>query len=599
MEPTLLDQPCLAVPLGTLTCAGPKSFLVCTGDPAGTVLDCVDDTVCCASLGRCDFQVTCPLDVFGTNSEVNDSGVLEAPPKWALGRNQTPRNAATEFAVGSTSVSTTPVLGDADNKGTKVQNLSSAYVLHGRSREIGAWAGAPSNNEESGPAHSRRTDQTDTVSETLSESVGSGGVLVDDTTITITTTVRVKQLDPSFTTPVPPRTRTVTRTRLTTAIETEVLTVVVGPSQNGSIDAGSAAGNDGYGFCRGLGPARFGYVASWSQYRTGSCAFNVDSIDLSKWHYLLFAFGQLLGSSVSINSDDERYVKSMTDLGVKLILSIGGWGYDLLFLPIASSDDGRRNFATSVLQALDKYGFVGVDLDWEYPRSYLDSAGNVIPGSDGDNFAQLLAVLREVLGPNRIITVAVPFAGFATTQFPLRDIAVYADFINLMSYDESSGGSLTGTNTGNPVITSTLDTFISLGLPPSKILLGLAYYGRSYRLASTSSDPTTCNAAISPGSGTGTGCEYVPEGAAKGTCSGTSGIVFAVDVARDWDDGAIPQVDSDQGTVWYIRPGSGDWVTVDSPDTFRAKDRLAKARCLGGTHVWTIDQDPQQRFLFW
>lgn len=51
---------------------------------------------------------------------------------------------------------------------------------------------------------------------------------------------------------------------------------------------------------------------------------------------------------------------------VKVGLSIGGW-YDSAYFSVAASDKYRLTFAKSAYLYMDKFGFDGIDIDWEYP----------------------------------------------------------------------------------------------------------------------------------------------------------------------------------------------------------------------------------------
>ena len=80
---------------------------------------------------------------------------------------------------------------------------------------------------------------------------------------------------------------------------------------------------------------------------------------------------------------------------MKIVLSVGGWGADG-FSHMAMTEDGRRKFARSCLDAVEKYNLDGIDIDWEYPCS--DAAGIGADPRDKENFTALLAALREYLG---------------------------------------------------------------------------------------------------------------------------------------------------------------------------------------------------------
>ena len=74
------------------------------------------------------------------------------------------------------------------------------------------------------------------------------------------------------------------------------------------------------------------------------------------------------------------------------VLAIGGWGADG-FSQAASTADGRARFVDSTLVLMERYGFLGVDIDWEYPGS--SAAGIASSANDRKNFTLLLQALRE------------------------------------------------------------------------------------------------------------------------------------------------------------------------------------------------------------
>ena len=72
---------------------------------------------------------------------------------------------------------------------------------------------------------------------------------------------------------------------------------------------------------------------------------------------------------------------------MKIVLSVGGWGADG-FSHMAMTEEGRRNFAKSCLDAVEKYNLDGIDIDWEYPCN--DAAGIGADPRDKENFTALL-----------------------------------------------------------------------------------------------------------------------------------------------------------------------------------------------------------------
>jgi GH18 family chitinase len=98
---------------------------------------------------------------------------------------------------------------------------------------------------------------------------------------------------------------------------------------------------------------------------------------------------------------------------------------------LAESPANRATFVVSARLFLEKYGFQGLDIDWEYP-SASDRGGRP---QDKENFIKLLEEMRAVFGSKFGISVAIP-ASFPYLQgFDLKPMEQYVDWFNLMSYD--------------------------------------------------------------------------------------------------------------------------------------------------------------------
>ena len=121
---------------------------------------------------------------------------------------------------------------------------------------------------------------------------------------------------------------------------------------------------------------------------------------------------------------------------MKIVLSVGGWGADG-FSDMAMTEEGRRNFAKSCLDAVEKYNLDGIDIDWEYPCS--DAAGIGADPRDKENFTALLATLREYLGKGRIVSIAVGASQRCIADTQMDKVAEIVDYVQLMTYDMVDG----------------------------------------------------------------------------------------------------------------------------------------------------------------
>ena len=61
--------------------------------------------------------------------------------------------------------------------------------------------------------------------------------------------------------------------------------------------------------------------------------------------------------------------------GVKILLSLGGWGWDKQFTAIVSKAEAEDRYVKAVLAIVDQYEYDGIDLDWEYPDTKDEVAG--------------------------------------------------------------------------------------------------------------------------------------------------------------------------------------------------------------------------------
>lgn len=143
---------------------------------------------------------------------------------------------------------------------------------------------------------------------------------------------------------------------------------------------------------------------------------------------------------------------------VKVLISVGGWGWDQQFETVAADPSLRSAFVQNLKAFVDEYQLDGADIDWEYPDA----------GQSAQNFLALMQELRAAM-PDKLFTTAVVSHG-ENGMGILPETFELFDFVNVMTYDGPDHGTMEQFERG-------LAFWSERGLPPEKIVMGLPFYG--------------------------------------------------------------------------------------------------------------------------
>lgn len=295
-----------------------------------------------------------------------------------------------------------------------------------------------------------------------------------------------------------------------------------------------------------------GYVASWGT--TLPDAANLTHID--------YAFGHVNSTFDGVRIDNPSRLRDVVALKrknrkLKVQLAIGGWGSGG-FSEMASDAAKRKAFAEDCRRVVKEYGLDGIDIDWEYPGS--GRAGIASSPDDKDNFVLLMRDLRKALGKGKLLTFASP----ATVSFyEFAPVMPYVDYVNVMAYDLNRPPShhsalyrspLSGDMTADEGVRA----HVSGGVPPSKIVLGVPFYGH-----------------------------------------GKSGVFPDFVNYRDIRCGeGMREVFDDKAGVPYMTDKDGNMVmTYDNPESLKMKCRYVNANGLGGIMIWECGGDTDNGIL--
>jgi chitinase len=214
---------------------------------------------------------------------------------------------------------------------------------------------------------------------------------------------------------------------------------------------------------------KIGYYTNWSTYSN----FQVSNIDASMLTQLDYAFASISSDGkIALGNPKNDVQKSfpgdkagqpyegnfcqLTKLkqknpNLKTVISVGGWDGSAKFSDAALTDQSRTIFANSCLEFILKYGFDGVDLDWEYPVAG-GKPGNIKRPEDKQNFTLLVQKIRETFdaqstkdGKTYVLTITGGVGNGFAADAELNLIQQYVDSIGLMGYDiHGSWDNITG-----------------------------------------------------------------------------------------------------------------------------------------------------------
>lgn len=153
----------------------------------------------------------------------------------------------------------------------------------------------------------------------------------------------------------------------------------------------------------------------------------------------------------------EQIVAQAHANGVKVLISVGGWGWDAEFETLAADPALRAAFIQNLKAFVEQYNLDGADIDWEYPD----------PGPSAQNFLALIRELRAAM-PDHLVTTAVIAYG-ETGEGVLPETFELFDFVNIMTYEGPDHGSMEQFERG-------LAYWQARGLPPEKTVLGVPFY---------------------------------------------------------------------------------------------------------------------------
>ncbi len=319
-------------------------------------------------------------------------------------------------------------------------------------------------------------------------------------------------------------------------------------------------------------------------------------VPASKLTRINYAFSAIKnGEMVEGSTFDAENFALLTSLkqqnpSLTILVSVGGWGGSGNFSDMALTPASRERFISSVVRFLTKYNLDGLDIDWEYPG--LVGAGNTFRPEDKGNYTALLRELRtrfdrEEKQQHRHLFTSVAAGGNADflEHTDMAAVARLVDAVNLMTYDYYGPDEDKISGNHAPLLTDpadpkhisadqTVHAYRAAGVPASKLLLGLPFYGKSWANVGPEN-----NGLFQPGSQpTGTFHDY-------------SALVTyrQQGYSRYWDSAAA--------VPWLYNPDTRTFVSFEDPESLARKCHFALDRHLGGVMFWELTEDADGALL--
>jgi chitinase len=159
----------------------------------------------------------------------------------------------------------------------------------------------------------------------------------------------------------------------------------------------------------------------------------------------------------------KKLVNAAHQRSVRVLPSVGGWGWDAQFEAMASAPETRKVFIDNIITFMNQCNLDGVDIDWEYPDA----------GQSAQNYAALMHELRAALPAGKLLTAAVPALGPNADNI-LQETFADVDFLNLMVYDGDHGAG----HSPYQYAVDSLAYWEKRGLPKEKTVLGVPFYSQ-------------------------------------------------------------------------------------------------------------------------
>ena len=338
-------------------------------------------------------------------------------------------------------------------------------------------------------------------------------------------------------------------------------------------------------------PVIIGYVGGYRG------LIRTDSIDVWRLSHINYAFVDIKDNRAWLHNEatDTVNLRKLSELKkinpeLKVLISIGGWSWSKNFSDAVLTDTSTQNFTSSAVAIVSKYNLDGIDIDWEYPGMIGDS--NTYRAEDKQHYTNLFRHLRQdfdslskITHMKYYITTAVGGSQDYIDHTEMVKVQQYTDYINVMSYDYADGSDSLSSHHTNLYVSSgdsnqysadrSIQAFLAAGVPPSKIVIGIAFYGKGWQMASNANNGLY-QRAVKPARGGG--FTFLKDS-----------IIEKNGFKRYWDDLAkAPYLFNEEKRIF---------ISYDDERSVGEKCKYVKKHHLAGAMFWEYFSDKKEYLL--
>lgn len=332
-----------------------------------------------------------------------------------------------------------------------------------------------------------------------------------------------------------------------------------------------------------------GYVGGYR-----SKLINTDAIPVYKFTHINYAFVNVQHNRAVLSHErtDTVNLKNLSLLkkknpALKILISIGGWSWSGNFSDAVLTDTARQAFAASAVAMVKRFNLDGIDIDWEYPDMRGDN--HKYRKEDKHNYTLMFIELRRQLdaaganGQRLLLTTATGGFKDFLNHTEMDKAYPYLDYINLMTYDYFGNGTAvhhtnlytSAENPNNDSADKAVRDYLAIGVPANKLVMGIAFYGRSFQLKSS---------------------------ALKGLGDSTSAHLRLVDYGFIKDSlvnqkGFLKYQDEKANAPYLFNAASKQFITYEDEQSVKSKCEYVLDHQLAGVMFWEYDSDPKNYLL--